>query len=81
MICGQPLRRAQWAGKYIWKSCPGCSQAHGKEHVFYRYPDKFGTTPQRATGQHPEGPQSYCQRCRGGHALDPAEGTLCSAIA
>ena len=79
--CGQPLHRTQWADEDSWKSCPRCSQAHGTEHVFYRYPDAFGTTPNRATDRHPEGPQSHCQRCRGGNDPDFTEGMLCSDIA
>ena len=67
--CGRPLHRTQWEDQDRWKSCPRCSQAHGTEHVFYRYPDAFGTTPNRATDRHPEGPQSHCQRCRGGNDI------------
>ena len=78
--CGRPLHRTQWADRKHWKSCPGCSQAHGGQHVFLRYPAAFGTTPLRASDDHLEGPQSHCERCRGGHAPDLAAGTLCSDL-
>ena len=78
--CDRPLHRTQWADGKNWKSCPGCSQAHGAEHVFLRYPAAFGTTPRRASLRHPEGPQSHCERCRGENAPDLAAGTLCSDL-
>ena len=46
--CGRPLHKAQWTDDEKWKSCPRCSQHHGGEHVFRRFPDAFGTTPARA---------------------------------
>lgn len=78
--CGRPLHRTQWADEKNWKSCPRCSQEHGDEHIFLRYPVAFGTTPLRASFRHPEGPQSQCERCRGGHAPDLAAGRLCSDL-
>lgn len=78
--CGRPLHRAQWTDDERWKSCPRCSQHHGREHVFRLFPEAFGTTPARATLRRPDGPQSQCTRCRGDDAPDLASGTLCSEL-
>lgn len=59
----------------IYKSCPNCSRLNGEYHVFYPYPESFGTTKKRSSTLHPEGPQSYCERCRGGNP--PCNGILC----
>lgn len=64
IICGEPLKEAQWRNKNQYKSCPRCSTNNGKEHVYYKFPDAFGTTERRKTYNHPEGPQSYCVSCR-----------------
>lgn len=72
--CGRPLSEAQWKDGY--KSCPMCSKLNGEYHVFHKYPDDFGVTERRSTAEHPEGPQSYCERCRG--KQPPLEGLLCS---
>lgn len=42
-----------------------------------RYPAEFGETDQRASDDHPEGPQSYCIACRKGRP-SKAEARLCS---
>ena len=78
--CDRPLHRAQWTDDEGWKSCPRCSQHHGREHVFRRFPDAFGTTPTRATLRRPNGPQSQCTECRGNQAPDLASGRLCSDL-
>lgn len=62
--CHGELRKGVFAGGRQWKTCPECSAARG-EHVFRRYPEDFGTTDRRASGTNPDGPQSYCQACRG----------------
>lgn len=62
--CSKPLNRQQFRADEKWKSCPKCSKEHGTEHVYYEYPDAFGTTEKRASAAHPEGPQSYCTACR-----------------
>lgn len=74
--CGKPLNKSIYKGKM--KSCPSCSEANGQYHVFYPYPASFGTTPKRASTNHPDGPQSHCQSCRGGNP--PSEGILCNAL-
>lgn len=76
--CRRPLRNVQWREAEKWKSCPHCSTLHGSEHVFYPYPDAFGTTPARATQHHPEGPQSYCTPCRAGESGDLQKSRACS---
>ena len=78
--CGLPLDESQFTDEKTWKSCPSCSQAHGGEHVFRRYPTAFGTTPARASLRHPEGPQSQCTECRGNQAPDLASARLCSDL-
>lgn len=65
--CGKPLKKAQNkhdANGNKFKSCPKCSQDNGDIHIYYKYPDYFGTSEKRVTKQHPDGPQSYCQNCR-----------------
>lgn len=48
-----------------YKSCPHCSEANGREHVFHPYPNSFGQTEARKTARNPDGYQSYCYDCRG----------------
>lgn len=78
--CGRPLRKQYWSNDERWKACANCSGVNGSEHVFYRYPDDFGTTPPRATDRHPEGPQNYCSACRASRRPDLTRGRLCSQI-
>ena len=63
--CGKPLNQSQYRHNKQYKSCPACSVADGEEHIFYSYPDAFGTTLLRSTQGSPEGAQSYCRICRG----------------
>jgi hypothetical protein len=67
-----------------YKSCPHCTEAHGSEHVFHRYPSDFGNTPARVTARNPHGHQSYCKECRslarGVSSSAYARGTLCSHL-
>ncbi len=74
--CHNPLNSSQFRNNGTLKSCPNCSTNNGQEHVYYPYPNAFGTTPLRASDRHPEGPQSYCVACRGGQSPD-FEPTLC----
>ncbi len=67
-ICGKKLEEAQYRENDRYKSCPRCSRSNGEEHIYYLYPEEFGTTPLRATKAHPDGPQSYCESCRGNSA-------------
>jgi len=64
--CHQPLNVSQYNARRTVKSCPNCSTINGKHHVYYAYPDEFGTTALRATASTPDGAQSYCTACRGG---------------
>ena len=78
--CGEPLNKAQfWGGRRL-KSCPGCSKAHGSQHVFLPCPEAFGTSTRRVTGANPEGFQSHCTPCRGPKAPELAAGRLCSEL-
>lgn len=79
-VCNRALNQTQWSNDETLKSCPNCSATNGREHVFFRYPEKFGTTPRRATPQHPEGPQSYCTDCRGDNAADMSHAVLCRDV-
>lgn len=66
-ICEKPLNHSQWheSKNKKYKSCPKCSAENGKEHVYYDYPDSFGTTEKRISSNNPDEPQSYCVPCRG----------------
>ncbi len=74
--CGKPLNETQYHENL--KSCPNCSVKNGTEHVFYSYPEAFGTTSLRATSNRPDGPQSYCTACRGGQEQMDFSPILCS---
>ena len=77
--CKRPLSESQYRLSKAFKSCPGCSTKDGEEHVYYRYPDKFGTTDLRSSTTHPEGPQSHCSECRSDLAFTP-NGFLCHEV-
>lgn len=62
-VCKQPLDKSLYNDDETFKSCPLCSQKEGV-HIFYPYPDCFGTTYTRSSKTHPEGPQSQCVNCR-----------------
>jgi len=75
--CGKPLNESQYRKGKQYKSCPQCSSKNGKEHVYYTYPENFGTTPLRVSTNSPEGAQSYCYPCRG-RGPSSGVGKLCS---
>jgi hypothetical protein len=67
IACRDALGKSLFAGNREWKSCPKCSSdtaEHDCEHVYYPYPEDFGTTDERASKPNPDGPQSYCIECR-----------------
>lgn len=76
--CGLPLNISQYKENESYKSCPNCSKINGEEHVYFPYPDYFGTTPLRSSSSHHEGPQSHCQRCRGNGGGNYSDGRNCS---
>jgi hypothetical protein len=79
--CDKSLRRAQWAHGKAWKSCPNCSTQNGHEHVYYSYPDAFGTTPARANYKNPEGPASWLVSSTFGTvALSSWQARTCSEV-
>ena len=43
--CGKQLNKSIYKDGKNYKSCPKCSSNNGDQHVFYRYPERFGTTP------------------------------------
>jgi len=77
--CGLPLNQSQFKSKdnQDYKSCPYCSKIDGEEHIYYEYPDTFGTTDKRASSNYPDGPQSYCRFCRSDR-MNPIRGKKCS---
>ena len=77
--CRRPLNEAQWRLNNAFKSCPKCSTNNGLEHVYYRYPDNFGTTQHRSSSAHPEGPQSHCVTCRS-NSTPITSGSLCREL-
>ena len=74
--CNRPLNEGQFHEDL--KSCPNCSTKNGHEHVFYQYPEAFGTTPKRASSRRPDGPQSHCVACRGAKDIPNFAPILCS---
>lgn len=76
-ICGRPLKESQWRENRNYKSCPKCSQDNGEVHVYYAFPEDFGTTEARVTLSNPEGAQSHCGICRN-RANTRGEQKLCS---
>lgn len=78
-VCGNPLNQSQYSSDGEYKSCPKCSTDNGEEHVYYKYPENFGTTEKRSSSVNPEGPQSYCIPCRG-RGTSSTHKLLCSQI-
>ncbi len=76
--CEKELNQSDFRSQRTLKSCPKCSQHNGNYHVYHPYPDDFGTTQFRASSNNPDGPQSYCESCRGGNA--PRTGIECHEI-
>lgn len=78
--CHQPLNKSIFKRQRTLKSCPNCSANNGSEHIFYPYPDAFGTTPRRSSASNPDGPQSHCTACRGGSDQHDFAGFKCSEV-
>ncbi|MDD3223203.1 MAG: hypothetical protein PHX70_00575 [Clostridium sp.] len=78
-VCHKPLNQSQYSIDGKFKSCPKCSIINGKEHVYYAYPEDFGTTQKRASSNRPDGPQSHCKSCRF-EKNDYPKPILCSEI-
>lgn len=78
-VCGKLLSSSQYSLDKKYKSCPRCSQENGDEHVYYEYPECFGTTLKRSSSNSPEGAQSYCESCRFDKEYNE-EKLLCSEI-
>lgn len=62
--CGIALNRSRRSADGHWKSCPECSVRDGMEHVFWPYPESFGVSQARVSGEDAEGAQSHCSGCR-----------------
>jgi hypothetical protein len=77
--CREDLKKGLFHGNRDWKSCPRCSTDNGRQHVYYPYPDDFGTTDKRKSGPNPDGPQSYCLACRDRGQMSSRR-LLCSTV-
>lgn len=76
--CHTPLNRSRRSRDGQWKSCPDCSVRDGAQHVFYPYPDSFGVSQARVTGEDADGAQSYCSSCRGRGSKSIGAGRSCA---
>jgi len=63
-VCGAALNRSRRSKDRHWKSCPECSVRDGLQHVFWPYPESFGVSQARISGEDAEGAQSHCAGCR-----------------
>ena len=80
-ICGKPLHESQYSENREYKSCPRCSVINGVEHIYFPYPEEFGTTEKRESINNPDGPQSYCVMHRSNkNASVPISGIGCRKI-
>ena len=77
--CGAPLNESQYNATETLKSCPKCSTIDGRQHVYYKNPEAFGTTDLRSTMSRPAGEQSWCTACRARSSEAP-EPTLCQDV-
>lgn len=78
-ICNRPLNESVFNNDRTKKSCPSCSTKNGLQHVYYDFPQGFGTSSKRTTAMNPEGIQSYCTPCRGNNT-PTNQGILCENI-
>jgi len=79
--CRQQLNKSLYSADRAWKSCPLCSKVNGVEHVFYEYPNAFGTSDARISDEAPDGAQSYCITCRPRIRQEPtARSRACSVV-
>lgn len=74
--CDQLLKRSQHRNDGTLKSCPRCSAFEG-EHVFYPYPQAFGSTGNAAD---PARDQNDCSACRANARLPHSGGIHCSTF-
>lgn len=79
VTCESPLNRSLYSIGRDLKSCPSCSQANGREHIFRLYPTAFGRTELRSTEGHPDGAQSHCLECRNSLEKTP-DIVLCRSV-
>jgi len=54
-VCGVALNRSRRSDDGHWKSCPECSVRDGVEHVFRPFPEDFGVSQARVSGEDAEG--------------------------
>jgi hypothetical protein len=75
--CDQLLKRGRAASNGSMKSCPNCSAFEG-EHIFYPYPEGFGTSS--ASGGDPARDHGDCSACRANAHPPHQGGTHCSQL-
>lgn len=80
-VCGAALNRSRRSRDGHWKSCPECSVRDGVEHVFWPFPDDFGVSQARVSGEDAEGAQSHCASCRSRAARNSGERRSCGQFA
>lgn len=76
-VCGAPLNRSRRSRDGQWKSCPECSVRDGIHHVFWPFPENFGVSQARVSGEDAEGAQSHCSSCRSRGASNTGERRSC----
>ena len=76
-VCGAPLNRSRRSHDGQWKSCPECSVRDGVQHVFWPFPENFGVSEARVSGEDAEGAQSHCSSCRSRGASNSGERRSC----
>jgi hypothetical protein len=79
--CGTALNRSRRSRDGHWKSCPECSVRDGVDHVFWPFPENFGVSQARVSGEDAEGAQSHCGRCRNRGASNSGERRSCAQFA
>jgi hypothetical protein len=80
-VCGIALNRSRRSADGHWKSCPECSVRDGVEHVFWPFPENFGVSQARVSGEDAEGAQSHCASCRSRGASNSGDRRSCGQFA
>jgi len=79
-VCGKVLDSSRRSPDGSWKSCPNCSARDGSEHIFYKYPDGFGESDERGSGDEQAVAPSWCLVCKGGGAAPTSSARRCGDL-
>lgn len=79
-VCGKVLNSSRRSPDGSWKSCPNCSARDGTEHIFYKYPDGFGESDERGSGDDQAGAPIWCLVCKGGGAAPTSSARRCGDL-